>query len=195
MTVENILAICLGIGLAASCGFRVFVPLLMMSIASKAGYLTLAENFGWLSSWLAVTVLAIATLLEIGAYYLPWLDNLLDSVATPAAVIAGVIVSAASVTDMDPLLKWSVAVIAGGGVAGTVKAGSMGIRLTSTATTAGVANPIVSTVEWIVSLALSVLSLAIPVVAAVIAVLLVVILIRFAFRLAARFFSQPRSSP
>jgi hypothetical protein len=181
---ENLFALCIGIGLAASCGFRVFVPLLLASLASRADYLQLAEGFEWLSTTPAIAALGAATLLEIGAYYIPWLDNLLDSVATPAAVIAGITASAAYVTDVDPLLKWSVAIIGGGGIAGVIKAATVGLRLGSSATTGGIGNPLVATVEWIMSVFLSVLAILAPILAAIIACLLAALLARIGFRLA-----------
>ena len=192
---ESVIAICLGIGLAASCGFRVFVPMLVISVVSKTtGWLTLSEGFEWLSTWPAIIALSVATVLEIGAYYLPWLDNLLDSVSGPAAVVAGVITSAACITDVDPLLKWTLAVIAGGGVAGTVKLGTTGLRLASSVTTGGMANPVISTVEWIASLVLSVVAILLPILAAVVALVLVVFLVRFAVRFVTGYFKQPAVS-
>ncbi|MCO6458989.1 MAG: DUF4126 domain-containing protein [Pirellulaceae bacterium] len=178
---ETLIAVCLGLGLAASCGFRVFVPLLLIALAAKAEMLALAPAFEWLGSWPAIGTLTVATLLEIGAYYVPWLDNLLDSVSAPAAVAAGIVAAAACVTDMDPLLKWSLAVIAGGGSAGTIKLGMTGLRAMATATTGGLANWVVSTIEWLVSLALSLLALFIPILAALLSLILVVFLVRFAW--------------
>ena len=191
---ETFVAICLGIGLAAACGFRVFVPLLIIGTASRAEMLTLAEGFSWLSSWPAIAALALATALEIIAYYFPILDNLLDSISAPAAVIAGVVASASCVTEMDPLLKWSVAIIAGGGAAGAIKAGAVGIRSASTATTGGTANPLVATLEWIAAIVLSVLAVVVPILAAIIAILLIVILARFAWRLLRRLSKRPAAA-
>ncbi len=109
------LSIALGIGLAAACGFRVFVPLLALNLAALAGQITLPEGFSWLASHLTTVALATATLAEILGYYLPWVDSLLDTIATPAAVVAGTISTAAVVTDMAPIFKWTLALIAGGG--------------------------------------------------------------------------------
>ena len=184
---EAIVVACIGLGLAAACGFRVFVPMLILSIAAKANYLTLTERFEWIGHWPAIVAFGVATVLEIGGYYLPWLDNVLDAIATPAAIIAGVIVAAACVYNMDPLLRWSLAIIAGGGTAGTIKTGLVGIRLGSTTSTGGSGNFVVSTIEWISSFALSVLAILLPILAAVIAVVLTVLLLRFAFRIVARF--------
>src|SRR6266404_582426 len=97
---ETLLSICVGIGLSAACGFRVFVPLLVMSIAALSGHLTLAHGFEWIGSYPALVAFAVATCLEIAGYYIPWVDNLLDTIATPAAIIAGTIITAAMVTDV-----------------------------------------------------------------------------------------------
>jgi hypothetical protein len=102
--VELLLGVCLGLGLAAACGFRVFVPMFLMSVAAKAGYMEPADGFAWLASWPAVTAFGTATLLEAGAYYVPWLDHALDTIASPAAVVAGIVTAAASISDADPLL-------------------------------------------------------------------------------------------
>lgn len=167
---EMFLSVCLGLGLAAACGFRVFVPLLVMSVASRAEVLSLGESFEWIGSWPAVIAFGAATLLEIAAYYIPWVDNLLDTVATPAAVVAGIVVTASVVSGMDPFLKWTLAAIAGGSLAGSVQLLTSGTRGASSITTAGFGNPIVSTVEAGGSFLLSVLALVVPV-AALVAVL------------------------
>ncbi len=138
------------------------MPLLVISVAARSGHLALAPQFEWIGASLALAAFGIATLLEVTAYYVPWLDNLLDMAAMPAAVIAGIVVSASVIVDIDPFLKWTLAVIAGGGVAGGVQLLTMGTRHVSAVTTAGVANPVVSTVELGSSIFLSALSLFAP---------------------------------
>lgn len=160
---ETILALCAGLGLSAACGFRVFVPLLVMSIAARSGNLSLIPAFQWISSDPALVSLSIATALEVAGYYIPWVDNFLDSVATPAAVVAGTVVTASMVTDVSPFLRWTLAVIAGGGTAAAVQASTVLIRGASTATTGGLANPIFATAELGASVATSVLSFIAPV--------------------------------
>ncbi len=162
MLPETLLSIFVGIGLSAACGFRIFVPLLVMSIASLSGYLTLAPGFEWIASVPALVAFAIATVLEIAGYYIPWLDHLLDIVASPAAVIAGILVTASAVTGMSPFLRWAFAIIAGGGVAGTIQVITSMTRLTSGATTGGAANPLVSTAEGAGSMILSILAVLVP---------------------------------
>jgi hypothetical protein len=181
------LSVCLGIALAAACGFRVFVPLLVLSAVAKAGWLTLAASFAWIGTTPALVTFAAATLLEIGAYYVPWLDNLLDSAAGPLAVVAGVVVSAAVLTDLDPLVQWTLAIVAGGGAAGAVQAATTGVRALSSTTTLGIANPIVATAELGGSIVLSLVSILVPVLAAT---AVIGFLGFFAFRLA----TGPRSA-
>src|SRR6266478_8524849 len=131
---ETLLSICVGIGLSAACGFRVFVPLLVMSIAALCGHLTLAHGFEWIGTYPAVVAFAVATCLEIAGYYIPWVDHLLDTIATPAALVAGTLVTASAVTDISPFLKWTLAVIAGGGSAGLVQGATVIMRGASTVT-------------------------------------------------------------
>jgi len=159
---ETILSLLIGMGLSAACGFRVFVPLLVVSLASRSGHLDLASGFEWMGSDAALIAFAAATVLEIAAYYIPWVDNLLDTVASPAAVVAGTLVTASLVSDMSPFLKWSLAIIAGGGIAGLVQGTTVVTRGASSAGTGGLANPILATAELGGSLFTSLLSLAMP---------------------------------
>mgnify|MGYP002828289055 FL=1 len=116
---EIALSVMVGVGLSAACGFRVFIPPLVLCIASKAGHVTFGQEFAWMDSNVALAAFGLAALLEVGAYYIPWLDNALDTVAAPAAVVAGTLTSASVFgQDMSPWLKWSLAAIAGGSAAG-----------------------------------------------------------------------------
>lgn len=160
---DILLSICLGIGLSAACGFRVFVPLLVMSIAALSGHLHLAHGFEWVGTYPALIAFSVATALEITGYYIPWLDHLLDTVATPAAVVAGTVVTASMVSDMSPFMHWTLAVIAGGGAAGLVQGTTVTTRGASLMTTGGLANPVVSTLELAGSVVTSILSLFVPV--------------------------------
>lgn len=169
---EHALSICLGLGLAAAAGFRIFVPLLVMSVAAYTGHLELSGGFSWIGTLPALMALSTATLLEIGAYYIPWIDNLLDSVSAPAAVVAGSVVAASAFTDMDPLLKWSLAIIGGGGLAGIVKGTTTLARGTSTAATGGLANWVLSTFEAGASFLLSTFAIIVPIVTIVVFVVL-----------------------
>ena len=144
---DLLLGALLGLGLSAAVGFRIFVPFFIASIAAYTGNLTLSEGFNWIGSMPAMVMFGIATIFEIGAYYIPWFDNLLDSISTPIAVIAGSILTASTMFELDPSLKWPIAIIAGGGTAGLIHGLTSSVRLGSTATTGGLANPVFSTVE------------------------------------------------
>ena len=179
MTFETLLGICLGLGLSAASGFRVFVPLLMINLASRVGWVSLSGELAWMGETSALWIFGVATVLEIVAYYVPWLDNLLDSVATPAAVVSGVIVTASVVTDIDPALKWVLAVIAGGGIAGAVQTATVGGRALSSITTAGLGNPVVATVELFSSFFLSVVAIVAPLIAAFFVLVLLILFWRW----------------
>lgn len=158
----GLLVFCTAFGLAASCGLRVFLPLFLAGLAAKLEWLGLHEQFGWLGSTTALVVLAIASLLEIGSYHVPVLDNALDAVAVPAAAIAGAVVSLAVLEDTEPWLRWSLAVIAGSGLATTVKIPIAGVRAASTVATAGVGNQVVSFTESAAATAMSFLAVLLP---------------------------------
>jgi hypothetical protein len=159
---EATLATIVGIGLAASCGFRVFVPMLVAGGAAHVGYLKLNQGFEWLGTPAALIAFGVAAVVESAAYYIPWLDHLLDTIASPAAVVAGAILFAASAVELDPFLLWSLAIIAGGGAAAVVQGGTILARLASTGTTGGLANFVISTVETVAGFVFSVLSLVVP---------------------------------
>jgi len=178
LAMEITLSILVGIGLAAACGFRVFVPFLVVSIASMSGHLELASGFEWMGSTYALVAFAAATLLEILAYYIPWLDNLLDTIATPAAVAAGIVITASVVGDMSPFLRWTLAVIAGGGTAAAVQAATVSLRGASTVTTGGLANPAVSTGELGGSAVVATLAVVLPIVAVALVIIMSALLVR-----------------
>jgi hypothetical protein len=124
----------------------------------------------------------VATALEIGTYYVPWLDNLMDTIATPAAVVAGTIITASVVSDTSPFLKWTLAVIAGGGTAVIVQAGTVLVRAASATATGGVGNPLLATAENGGAILGTLLALVLPVVAAILAILLCAWMLRKIFR-------------
>lgn len=179
---DVLVAVAIGLGLAAACGFRVFVPLFAASIAANGGHLTLAPGFDWLGSSAAMVAFGSATLLEIGAYYVPWLDHLLDTVTTPASVVAGVVASASVLVDLPPLIKWSVAIVGGGGIAGLTQGATVAVRTKSGLFTGGLANVAVSTFELIGATAI--LAIALPLVALAMVVVLIVASVRVLRRIA-----------
>ena len=175
---ETILSVLTGIGVAAACGFRVFVPLLALGLAGRAGVLPLNDTFAMLGTLPALIALGTAAVLEVGAYYVPWLDHALDVVAAPAAVVAGVLASAAAIADLPPVLTWGIALIGGGGAAGLLHGATSLLRLKSTAVTGGLGNPVVSTGELIGALVTSALAVLVPVVSAVLLLVVLVWVIR-----------------
>lgn len=162
---ETLLSIFIGISLSAAAGFRVFVPLLVMSIAANTGYLSPASGFEWVGTTPALVAFSVATVVEILAYYIPVVDNLLDTLATPLAVIAGVILTASTVTGLHPFLSWTLAIIAGGGIAATFQSITGLTRLASTTSTAGLGNPVVSTAELGGATLISLIAVLFPVLA------------------------------
>lgn len=182
--------ICLGIGLSAACGFRVFVPLLLMSIASLSGHLHLAHGFEWVGSFPALLTFSVATCVEIAGYYIPWLDHLLDTIATPAAVLAGILVTASLTMHSSPLLKWALAIVAGGGIAGAVQASTVLARTTSTLASGGLGNPVVATTELAGSVGTSLLAFIAP---PLVVLMVIVFLVFFGRKLVRRFYKpKPR---
>lgn len=177
------LSVALGIVLAASTGFRVFLPMLIASGAAYTGYLPLDESFGWLATPLALTMLGVAALVEIVAYYVPGVDNLLDTLAAPAALVAGTVLSAAVMTDLPPMIKWTAAIIAGGGAASLTQFVTTLLRAKSTIFTAGLGNSTVATAELGGAFILPMLALAAPLIALGIVLLLLWMAIRLLKRL------------
>ena len=158
--VQILLSLSLGLGLAAACGFRVFIPPLMMGVGSRLDLYKLEGSFVWVDDTWAIAIFAVATLLEIGGYFIPWIDNLLDAVATPAAIIGGIFVTSASLEgELDPSAQWTLSVIAGGSVSGVIQVGTVATRAISTGTTGGLANPIISLLEAVASILCILISL------------------------------------
>lgn len=164
----------MGIALSACCGFRVFLPLLLSSVAAHWGFIPLQPGMEWLAGWPAMACFATATVLEIGAYYIPFIDNLLDAVATPLAVGAGAVlaVSIFPTGEMEPLWRWGLGILAGGSLAGSIQIGSGILRLLSTKSTAGTGNAVVATGENFAALAGSVAGILVPVLAAAVLLIL-----------------------
>jgi len=190
MNAELITAVAIGIGLAASAGFRVFVPMLVAAIAARTGVLPLNESFQWLSSWTSIAILGTATVVEILAYYIPVVDNLLDTITTPLAIGAGTLLLTSVLPIDSELMRWITGAAVGGGSAAVVQSGSALTRLTSTKLTAGVGNPVVATVENVAATGTSLLSLVIP----FFIVALFLLLVIFIFTRLRRKLSKPRDA-
>ncbi len=152
----------MGIGLSAASGFRVFVPLLGANVAAQAGVLDLSANMAWMGTPLATVAFGAAAAVEVVAFYVPWLDNALDGLAVPLATGAGTLLTASVLGDVPPVVQWTVATIAGGGTAGLTQGATTLVRGGSTATTGGLANPLVATGEMIGSVGATIGALLVP---------------------------------
>jgi hypothetical protein len=159
---ETLLGVAVGVGLSAACGFRIFVPLLVMNLASLGGLLHLSPGFAWIGSYPATVAFGTAAIVEVLGYFLPWLDHVLDMITTPAAIMAGTVTTAAMITDLSPFLQWALALIAGGGMAGLVQGTTVALRAASSAATAGVGNPLFSTLELVGSIFTALLAVLAP---------------------------------
>ena len=184
------LSIALGVGLAAATGLRLFLPMLVVSVAAYSGYLPLSDNFAWLATPAALVLLSVAALAEILAYYIPGLDNLLDTLATPAAFVAGTVIAAAVITDLPPMVKWAAAIIAGGGIAGLTQTTSAVLRAKSTVLTGTLGNPVIATAEVGGSLLVSLMALVAPLLTLVV----IVVLLWLGFRWFRQLSRKPRPS-
>lgn len=187
MEKEIITAVAIGIGLSASCGFRVFVPMLVASVAAKLNLFPVNEGFQWLASWPAIICFGTATVVEILAYYVPFIDNLLDTITTPMAVGGGTLLLTSVLPIDNDFLKWAAGFLFGGGAAATVQGGTVLTRLASTKLTAGTGNAFVATGEHAAAFGISILSLVIPlIIAAIIIVLIIYFISKFGGRIFAR---------
>lgn len=193
---ETALSIALGLGLATAAGLRVFVPVFGAGLAAHFGLIPLAPGFSWVGTTPALIAFGTATALEIGAYYIPWLDHLLDVVTTPAAVIAGVVASAAVIADLPPMVRWIIAIMGGGGAAGLVQALSVATRVKSAVTTGGLGNPVVATGETAGAVAITAMAIIVPAVALLLCVVAGVLIFRaLRRRLVPRRPGRPPSAP
>ncbi|WP_375446342.1 DUF4126 domain-containing protein [uncultured Fibrella sp.] len=194
--IDWILSACVGLGLAACCGFRVFVPMLVAALGTKLGLIGTMPGYEFIASWPAIIGLSIATSFELGAYYIPWLDNVLDTVAMPVAIVAGTLLSTSFLHVNDEMVRWALSLMLGGGAAGLVQAGTSLLRLGSVATTGGLANPVVATGENAASLILSILTVFLPLFAfALIACLLIFVVVRLLGRRKLRFTKATPKQP
>lgn len=181
MSIETISAVALGIGLSASAGFRVFIPLLVAGLASHFGILSLGDSFQWMSSTPALICFGVASILEVLAYYIPFVDNLIDTIATPLSVGAGTLLMTSVFPAESEWMKWVMGFIVGGGAAAAIQSGSAITRLLSSQFTAGTGNPVVSTTEGVAATGFSILSLVIPIFVAILIIVFIVIILRTLF--------------
>lgn len=186
-----LISLFIGIGLAAATGFRVFLPIFFLSLGTYFKIIPLDSSYSWIGTLPAVIATGIATITEIIAYYIPFVDNVLDSITVPLATVAGSMLFASQFTEISSWIQWSLAIIAGGGTAATISSVLAGTRAASSGTTAGIGNPIISTVETISSTLMSVFAIFLPLLAAI----LVIIILFFAFKYGKKILNKIKGSP
>jgi hypothetical protein len=152
----------MGIGLAACAGLRAFLPLFVVGLAGRLDFVTLSDSFAWLQSWPALIVLGSAVVIEVLGDKFPVVDHVLDTVQTFVKPIAGALVMATVVEDWAPLYVTVFWIVVGGSTAGLVHVTKAKLRLASSATTAGLGNPVLSASEDVGALAGTVGSIAVP---------------------------------
>lgn len=179
MDIQIILSVLLGLGLSSAVGFRIFVPALVTCVAAHYNVIELSESMRWMGTVPAIITCGVATLLEIVGYYIPFIDNGLDLIAAPAAAICGTLLMGGTIVEMDPMIKWPISIIAGGGLASTIHGSTSLVRAKSSGFTAGMANPVVSTLEAIVAFVMSIISIILPVFAAILILWLVYKIVRW----------------
>jgi len=182
--VTIIMATLMGISLAAASGFRVFLPPFLLSLAARFNVVwfldidLLGTQFEFFTSTLSIVVLGIATVAEFAAFYAPWFDNALDTIATPASIVAGVAMTAIVLEGNDPIIQWTIAIVAGGGVAATIQSATVATRGLSSTFTFGLGNSAVATGENVASVALTLIAILIPFLSALFVLLIVALLLR-----------------
>lgn len=181
VNIETISAIALGIGLSASTGFRVFVPLLVVGLASHFGFLVLDDAFVWMGSTPALLCFGVAAIGEVLTYYIPFIDNVMDSIEMPLSIAAGTLLMTSVFPSDSEWMKWVMGFIIGGGAAATIQSGSAISRLMSSKITAGTGNWVFSTTEGISAVILSALAIFAPVFVAILMVVLIVVILRIVY--------------
>jgi hypothetical protein len=172
---DTLVSLMLGISLSAACGFRLFLPFLVVSATTIFAHLGLPADLSWLGSDQALIMLAIASVIEILAYYIPFIDNILDPIALPLATVAGTLVTAFTLPEMNSILQWTLAAIVGGGSAGLIK-GTTGLsRLGSSFLSGGWANFLLATAEWIGASLLAILAVTLPIGAGILALIILAV--------------------
>lgn len=187
-----IISLFVGIGLAAATGFRVFLPIFFLSLGSYMGWFPLDESYAWVGGLPAVIATGMATLFEILAYYIPFVDNILDSITVPLATVAGSLLFATQFTEVSSWIQWSLALIAGGGTAATISSVFAGTRAASSGTTAGLANPVISTVETIGSTIMSILAIFLPILAGILVIVILYLAIKYGKKLLDKVRKKPK---
>ncbi len=178
--ITNVLA---AFGLSGSAGLNAYVPLLVVALTARfSNLVVLNKPWDTLESWWVIGVLAVLVVIEFFADKVPAVNHANDVIQTFVRPTAGAILFAAStstIANVDP----AVALILGLLTAGTVHVGKSALlRPAVTATTGGVANPVVSTIEDVVAFIVSVVAVLVPALIVVLLVLLLTVVVIWLLR-------------
>lgn len=179
---DLILAICVGIALSAAAGFRVFVPLLFTSVATHFSWITLSGGFEWVGSTPALIAFLVATIIEVLANYIPFVASGLKMLLTPLAILAGILLMASFIGEMDPFLRWAVSTVAGGGTAGLAHTTLATLKGMGETITLGILTPIISIIENMVAAVIPILVFLAPFLAVIITVVIALFLMKYGRR-------------
>lgn len=183
-----ILPALLGLGLASATGLRTFLPLLMLALAARFGLfgIELNDRMAWLADGPAVAALAVAAIVEFTGDKIPVVDHGLNVLGAFTRPVAGAVAAGSVFAGLDPTTAAVAGVIVGAPTAFAFNAAQGGARLTSTAATGGVGNPVLSLIEDILAFGTVVLALLAPVLVPILLIGLAVLVFRLASRLRAR---------
>ncbi|OGN42666.1 MAG: hypothetical protein A2623_14100 [Caulobacterales bacterium RIFCSPHIGHO2_01_FULL_70_19] len=175
----------LGLGLASATGLRTFLPLLMLALAAKFELfdVRLIEQMDWLVSWPAIAALATATIAEFAGDKVPAVDHALNAVGYVTRPVAGAVAAGSVFWAVDPTAAAVAGIIVGAPAALAFNAAQTGARVGSTATTGGLANPLVSFVEDALALATVLVAFLAPILVPALLIVLAIVVFRLARRL------------
>lgn len=175
----------LGLGLASATGLRTFLPLLMLAVAARFELfgIRLNEQMDWLGSWPAISALAIAAVAEFAGDKVPAVDHALNAIGYVTRPIAGAVAAGSVFWAVDPTMAAVAGVIVGAPAALAFNAAQTGVRVGSTATTGGLANPVVSLVEDVMSFLTVLVAMLAPVIIPLVLVILAIVVFRLARRI------------
>lgn len=142
-----IIQVCLGISLSACAGLRAFLPLLVLGILARAGYVQVGPGFAWIGSDPSLVIFGAATVVEILADKIPAVDHFLDSGGLFIKPVAGTILFSTVIIRMDPLLAVVLGLIVGGSLSELIHIKKAGLRVASSGMTGGAGNPFLSIAE------------------------------------------------
>ncbi len=162
----------MAIGLSAACGFRIFIPPLSYGLLYRADLVQLEDGWTWIGNEWVIAILALASIIEICANLIPWLDNFLDILATPTSIAAGTVLSSSCLTNFDPGLQWMLSVMSGVLITGGFQFSTVSIRGLSSIFTGGCFNPIFSIIEDFISIGITLSIILFPLIGIIVIILI-----------------------